>query len=97
MISLFIRIFLTYSWATGKISSSAGAGWFLLLLARRENRELREASDLEAEVLFPEDVDGLVALDSKNLDPLEDTFSESSSSLNIKHANCYCNLTFGLA
>jgi len=35
---------LEFSWATG---SSTGAGWFLLLLARRENREFREASDLE--------------------------------------------------
>ena len=42
--SLLLSVLLTYSWATG---SSTGAGWFLLLLARRENREFREASDLE--------------------------------------------------
>lgn len=53
------------------------------MLASRENSELSEASDLDAEVLFPEVVDGLVARESKNLG-LEDTFSELSVSLNIE-------------
>ena len=47
-------------------------------MARREKRELSEASDLEADVLLPEDGEGLVARLSKAFALLEtDAFSES--------------------
>ena len=54
-------------------------------MARREKRELSEASDLEADVLLPEDGEGLVARLSKAFALLEtDAFSELSFCLNIE-------------
>ena len=41
----------TYSCASCSISSGSGLGCSLLLLARRENSELSEASDLELDTL----------------------------------------------